>query len=88
MKSFTLKESDAKYRAKKLLAQGMGQVNDLEVIVELLRQSRENNEPIQFVRWDKKFINGKQVSEKEVIDRETMEISLTREFNIDFRTRS
>lgn len=88
MKSFILKENDAAYRAKKLMANGTGQVNDIEVICELLKLSRDNCDPIQFIRWDRKLINGKQISEKHTIDRETMELSLMRDFNIDFRPRT
>ncbi len=85
MITFTLKPSNSKEKAKRLMALKGGIVTDIEVIIELIKLSHENNEPIEFQRWDQKEIDGKKFLEKVILDRETVEMYLASDFNIDFR---
>jgi RNA polymerase-interacting CarD/CdnL/TRCF family regulator len=88
MITFTLKESLARYKAEKLMALRGGIVNDLEVIVELVKLSHQRNEPIEFKRLDSKYINGRLVHEMTVLSREQIQSYLESDFHIDFRTSS
>ena len=88
MITFTLKESQARSVAKRLMANRGGIVSDVEVIIELIKLSRDSGEPIEFQRWDPTYINGRKIFEKKVLDRETIESFLSDDYERDFRPQS